>query len=707
MFATPRVRYSPRQTNSRHSIWCRVLFAVALTQSMVFADDPTLPFEGLLQHRVGFAEAVTGGARGELVVIDKLDFSMLRDALADDKPRWIRFKPGLKGEIELDGNLFIGSNKTIDGRGADITITSPGDCDEILFWGKDKDGKVDPERRNLIVHNIKIIKVGKGDNCGQGLGIAYGAKDVWVDHVTFSGNGDESLSMGKGATNLTVSWCRFSDTDKAILLSWGSGEEDARRDPAMRVTIHHSYFLRVNGRSPALRFGKVHCFNNFVKHWNWSGVEVTMNGELFSENNIYGRGRWDNSPPALKTDANKWSPQPGFIRSVGDRFLNVDGIDGQGPGINQPDRFVPRYKYHAESPDDGFLSRLQKHTGWSSNPQWPHSKKIPSSGSSIRNRPESKRSRADENSADAPAAAKPGALRAVSYNVQFLPGLARYTNERGEPAYRAKQIAEKMSAFDIVGLNETFDNAPRKLIHDGIRERWGKDCHILFGPDPQDGRFNGGLSLLSRFPLVEDHSVVYRNFSTPEQYGLGADGFAAKGVLHARVALPAGRFTKDEVVDVFVTHFEARDGSLRRKQFDELAAFMSKHTSASRLFLLLGDLNTRGNAKYRAAENSTYNRLFGVLRKSLPDHNIVDAWPARYPEKDGGTKYQTKPTGGPRIDYIVVGNAKKHATALHVDDITVNPHLDEKVMALSDHSAVEATLQVDKSEVFPQAIRRK
>ena len=335
--------------------------------------SPTGKYEDLLEHRSGFARHVTGGAGGEVVVLDTLNFATLRKALADDKPRWIRFKPGLKGGIELTGHLEIGSNKTIDGRGAEITMTSPGDCDEMRFWGRIKGGKVVGKRRNLIVHNIKIINVGKGDNCGQGLGVAFGAKDVWVDHVTFSGNGDESLSMGKGATNLTVSWCRFVDTDKAILLSWGSSGEDARLDPAMRVTIHHNYFLRVNGRSPALRFGKVHYFNNFLKDWNWSGVDATMGGQIYSENNIYGGGRWDNSPPALLAEPNRWSPKTGFIKSLGDRFVNVDGIDGRGPGINKGDVFDPRnqYEYKAERPNDGLKERLEKHAGWSTAPHWP------------------------------------------------------------------------------------------------------------------------------------------------------------------------------------------------------------------------------------------------------------------------------------------------------------------------------------------------
>ncbi len=210
------------------SALCLLIIAL-LAFRPAFASSANRPYEDLLKHRLGFARHVTGGAGGELVVLDRLDFNLLKQALAGDEPRWIRFKPGLKGAIELKGHLYIGSNKTLDGRGADITLTSPDDCDEVRFWGLGEDWNPVKSRRNLIVHDIKIIRVGNGNNCGQGLGLAFNAEDVWVDHVTFSHNGDESLSLGKGATDVTVSWCKFIDTDKALLLSWG-GQEDADLD---------------------------------------------------------------------------------------------------------------------------------------------------------------------------------------------------------------------------------------------------------------------------------------------------------------------------------------------------------------------------------------------------------------------------------------------------------------------------------------------
>jgi pectate lyase len=128
-----------------------------------------------------------------------------------------------------------------------------------------------------------------------------------------------------------------------------------------------------------VRFGRVHYYNNFLKDWNWCGVGVTMGGQLYSENNIYGGGRWNNSLPALLTEANKWSPKPGFVKSVNDRFLNLkNGIDSRGPGINTGKVFDPKkcYRYKADPPDDRLLKNLEKYAGWSADPKWPEDKPL-------------------------------------------------------------------------------------------------------------------------------------------------------------------------------------------------------------------------------------------------------------------------------------------------------------------------------------------
>jgi endonuclease/exonuclease/phosphatase family metal-dependent hydrolase len=72
--------------------------------------------------------------------------------------------------------------------------------------------------------------------------------------------------------------------------------------------------------------------------------------------------------------------------------------------------------------------------------------------------------------------------------------------------------------------------------------------------------------LLTRFPIVESNSTVYKNFSKPADYGLRADGYAAKGVIHARVAYGNDSGMQ---LDVFVTHLEARADDLRPLQYGE------------------------------------------------------------------------------------------------------------------------------------------
>ncbi|CAA6828577.1 MAG: Unknown protein [uncultured Thiotrichaceae bacterium] len=350
-----------------------VLLCLIFFSHVVYAQNPsTQAYENLLQHREGFGRNVTGGAGGKLIVLDSLDYEKFKQAVESDAPTWIRFKEGLKGSIEVKGHLYIGSHTTIDGRGADITLTSPGDCDEIRFWKLNKDWKKIPEKRNLIVHNIKIHKVGTGDDCGQGLGIAWGAKDVWVDHVTFSWNGDESFSVGKGASDITLSWNKFTDTNKAILLSW-DGPKDEEIDRNMRVTIHHNYFLRVKGRSPQARSGKVHFYNNYLTHWGWLAVRMAQGGKLVSENNVFGMGRSSSSPPAFKSLPNEYSPKRGYISSRNDVFLDKKKskqVKGELVSIEQT--FDPRsfYDYQLFTPSLKLVNILQKKAGWSPNPQW-------------------------------------------------------------------------------------------------------------------------------------------------------------------------------------------------------------------------------------------------------------------------------------------------------------------------------------------------
>lgn len=283
-------------------------------------------------------------------------------------------------------------------------------------------------------------------------------------------------------------------------------------------------------------------------------------------------------------------------------------------------------------------------------------------------------------------------VRVITYNVQFLPGLAAAANERSNAPYRANQLGGLLTKFDIVGLNEVFDDAHRDSIVGSLRSAWGDSFAVVEGPEPEKpGRFNGGLALATRLPVLETNSTIYQNFSKPEDFGLRADGFAAKGVLHARIKR-ANDASDFDFVDVFVTHLEARDGSLRPLQYAELARFVRSHADADHPTVIMGDFNTRGAKEQRDDSSSQYSQLARVLTDVLPGKDLIDLWPHHHGDALGGTSDQASSDVGKRIDYILLAVPEHDRDRVLSADARVNPYLDSKVVALSDHSAVEADL---------------
>ncbi len=286
----------------------------------------------------------------------------------------------------------------------------------------------------------------------------------------------------------------------------------------------------------------------------------------------------------------------------------------------------------------------------------------------------------------------PHTVRLITYNVQFLPGLAAAANHRSDAPYRAKQLGGILTEFDIVGLNEVFEDAHRDRILGSLRSAWGDSFAVVEGPEPEkSGRFNGGLALATRLPVLETNSTIYQNFSKPEDFGLRADGFAAKGVLHARIKR-ANDAPDFDFVDVFVTHLEARDGSLRPLQYAELAKFVRSHADADHPTVIMGDFNTRGAKEQRDDSSSQYSQLARVLTDVLPGKDLMDLWPHHHGDALGGTSDQESSDIGKRIDYILLALPEHDRDRVLSSDARVNPYLDSKVVALSDHSAVEADL---------------
>jgi len=287
----------------------------------------------------------------------------------------------------------------------------------------------------------------------------------------------------------------------------------------------------------------------------------------------------------------------------------------------------------------------------------------------------------------------PGQLKVISYNVQFLPGPAAAMNQRKEPEYRAERIAEEVAKFDIVALQELFDQKWVDAVANGVQAIWGDRFYKLASPMKEGHNYTGGCLILSKYPFVQSNTMVFEHFSKPEDFGFRADGFAAKGVIHARVALDSGGTSS---VDVFVTHLEARDDSLRPAQYAEMAAFIQRVADPSRPALILGDLNTRGMNEERKDAASQYSMMMTAFNGARPEGGaFVDVWPALMGDAHGGTSEQESTATGKRIDYVLVSNPTASAFQLKPQTIRVDPYADPKTVYLSDHSSVVTEFSVN------------
>jgi pectate lyase len=129
---------------------------------------------------------------------------------------------------------------------------------------------------------------------------------VWIDHNTFEDRetADETLPHHFGVlyqvhdglldiTNasdlVTVSWNRFRDHDKTMLI--GSSDGATADRGKLRVSFHHNAFESLGQRGPRVRFGQVHLFNNYYEirnvgsyGYSWG---VGVESAIFAENNFF------------------------------------------------------------------------------------------------------------------------------------------------------------------------------------------------------------------------------------------------------------------------------------------------------------------------------------------------------------------------------------------------------------------------------------
>ncbi|CAE6520813.1 unnamed protein product [Rhizoctonia solani] len=141
---------------------------------------------------------------------------------------------------------------------------------------------------NVIIRNLIIRKVVKND----GITVLQ-SNNVWIDHNEFYSDTehgfdyyDGQVDITLGSDYVTVSWNKFHDHYKSSLI--GSSEKNGAQDTGhFKITYHHNSWNNVHTRTPALRFGTVHLYNNLIENVASQGIHTRSYGQVLVQANVF------------------------------------------------------------------------------------------------------------------------------------------------------------------------------------------------------------------------------------------------------------------------------------------------------------------------------------------------------------------------------------------------------------------------------------
>ncbi|WP_086973589.1 pectate lyase family protein [Caballeronia glebae] len=256
------------------------------------ASEGCATVSSLLSIREGYGRDATGGAGGQLVIVSSQEDEgpgTLRDALLHARtPTWIRFAGNMT--IELKSQLRVPSNVTVDGRGHKVTLLDYG-------FGVYRSS-------NVILTHLTID--GRNRTFTQAVDIANASHQIWIDHLDLSRFSARLVNVKNGATDVTVSWVKFHDDNKVMLINNITSDNlfaNFDRDAVARVTMHHNYFVDTVQRNPRAQFGTVHFYNNLLENWDFYGMSFGLEAKAVIEGNIFANSsvRSCKEPPFFST----------------------------------------------------------------------------------------------------------------------------------------------------------------------------------------------------------------------------------------------------------------------------------------------------------------------------------------------------------------------------------------------------------------------
>ncbi|MDG4758568.1 pectate lyase [Micromonospora sp. WMMD710] len=145
---------------------------------------------------------------------------------------------------------------------------------------------------NIIIQNVTVRNVKKSgsptSNGGDAIGMESTVRNVWVDHVTLEASGGESegydglFDMKDNTQYVTLSYSILRNSGRGGLI--GSSESDLSNG---FITFHHNRYENIDSRTPLLRGGVAHIYNNHYVSLHESGINSRAGARAKVENNYF------------------------------------------------------------------------------------------------------------------------------------------------------------------------------------------------------------------------------------------------------------------------------------------------------------------------------------------------------------------------------------------------------------------------------------
>lgn len=211
--------------------------------------------------------------------------------------------------------------------------------------------------------------------------------------------------------------------------------------------------------------------------------------------------------------------------------------------------------------------------------------------------------------ATAPARAADAEVSVLSFNLWQLPWIANPNTSDKEARAQAAERVIRAQDTDVVVLEEAF-SAQAEDLRDRLVDAYpfrtplvGESCSTSPGWTSASGNcsnspivVNGGVTVLSKYPITEEHQLVYRN-----SYSGTADYLSNKGAALVRI------FAHGKALWLAGTHLQADEApdtlpkahEVRMAQLGELRDLAAACVPAGDAVAVAGDLNI----EYRAGQD--------------------------------------------------------------------------------------------------------